>query len=99
MQSWCDELSLLTDIARSQPCVVFSSYIHGFASKWTFLCRTTPTILQLFIPLDDYLSTTFFPVLTEQPQCNDLLRSLLSLPIREGGLGFVEPSKPSMPIL
>ena len=34
VQSWCDELSLLTDIARSQPHAVFSLYIHGFASKW-----------------------------------------------------------------
>ena len=37
VQSWCDELSLLTDIARSQPHAVFLLYIHGFACKWTFL--------------------------------------------------------------
>ena len=65
VQSWCDDLTLLNDIATSQPHAVFSPYIHGFASKWTFLCRTTPNILQLFKPLDDYFSTTFFPVLTE----------------------------------
>ena len=93
VQSWCDELSLLTDIARSQPHAVFSSYVHGFASKWTFLCRTTPNISHLFKSLDYFINTTFLPVLMEQPLCNDLLRELLSLPIREGGLGIVEPSK------
>ena len=33
VQAWCDELSVLTDIARSQPHAVFSSYVHGFASS------------------------------------------------------------------
>ena len=93
VQAWCDELSVLTDIARSQPHAVFSSYVHGFASKWTFLCRTTPNISHLFNSLDYSINTTFLPVLTEQPQCNDILRELLSLPIRDGGLGIVEPSK------
>jgi len=50
--------------------------------------------LQTFLIFSDYfINTTFLPVLTEQPQCNELLRELLSLPIREGGLGIVEPSK------
>ena len=81
---------MLTDINRSQPLhAVFSSYVHGFASKWTFLCWTTPNISQLFKPLDHFINTTFLSVLTEQPQYNDLV----SLPIRKGGLGIVEPSK------
>jgi len=90
VQSWCDELSLLNDISRSQPHAVFSSYVRGFASKWAFLCQTTRNISHLF---ESLINTTFLPVLTEQPQCNELLRELLSLPVREGGLGIVEPSK------
>ena len=43
--------------------------------------------------MDYFINTTFLSVLTEQPQCNELLRELLSLAIREGGLGIVEPSK------
>ena len=90
MQAWCDELSVLTDIARSQPYAVFSSYVHGFASKWTFSLSNHS---HLFNSLDYFINTTFLPVLTEQPQCNDILREFLSLPIRDGGLGIVEPSK------
>jgi len=48
VQTWHDELSLLTNIAQSQPHAAFSAYIHGFESKWTFLCRTTPICLQLW---------------------------------------------------
>ena len=50
-QSWCDELSLLADIARSQLHAVFSSYTHGFTSKWTFLCRITPNVFHFLKPL------------------------------------------------
>jgi len=93
VQTWHDELSLLTDIAKSQPHAAFSAYIHGFESRWTFLCRTTPSISHLFADLDSLINTRFLPLLTEQPPTNDVLRQLLSLPIREGGLGLMEPSK------
>ena len=103
--SWRESLTFaLKPVAQSLASLTSSTTIlvicyawrliwHGFASKWTFLCRTTPNISHLFNSLDYSINTTFLPVLTEQPQCNDILRELLSLPIRDGGLGIVEPSK------
>jgi len=62
-----DELILLTGIARSQPHATFSSYIHGFESKWTLLCHNTPSIsthwsMQVsFQPLlDDHATLTWW---------------------------------------
>ena len=84
MQSWYDELSLLNDIARS------------FLRMFMVLLANGPFFVgllhvsQLFKPLDHFINTTF---LSEQPQCNNLLRNLLRLPIRERGLEIVEWSK------
>ena len=93
VQTWRDDLTLLTDIVRSQPHAVFPSYIHGFVSKWTFLCCTTPSISHLFEALDTLINASFLPTLTDQTPTNNLFQQVLSLPIREGGLGLVEPSK------
>jgi len=92
VKTWHYELVLLTDIARSQPHAAFSSYIHRFESKWTFLCRTTPSVLHLFKALNAFINASFLPTLTDQTPTNDILRQLLSLPVREGGLGIGEPS-------
>ena len=45
VQTWRDELILLSDIARTP---AFSFYIHGFENKWMFLCLTTHSISYLF---------------------------------------------------
>ena len=57
------------------------------------MCRTTPSISHQFEALDMLINASFLPTLTDQTPTNNLLRNLLSLPIREGGLGLVEPSK------
>jgi len=64
VQTWCDELILLTDIARSKPHAPFSSYILRFESKWMFSCSTTPSISHLFATLDTLINASFLPTLT-----------------------------------
>ena len=76
LQTWHDELA---DFTQSQPHAAFSAYIHGFESKWTFLCHTTPSISHLFTALDTLINNKLLMMLTEQPPINDLLQKLLSL--------------------
>ena len=42
---WIEEISILSDIAKTQPHAALAAYIHGLIHNYTFLCRTTPTFI------------------------------------------------------
>ena len=92
VQQWSKELKLLSSIAITQPHAAFAAYIHGLASKWSFLCHTTPLISPQLKVLEDILRTEFIPTLTCRPPPNDVKRKLLALPARLAGLGISDPS-------
>ena len=92
VQQWSKELKLLSAIAITQPHTAFAAYTHGLASKWSYLCRTTPFISPHLKVLEDVLRTEFIPNLTGRPPPNDAERKLLALPARFGGLGISDPS-------
>ncbi len=50
VSQWSSQLSILTKIAGTQHHAVYSALIHGFTSKWTYLCRTIPYIAELMNP-------------------------------------------------
>ena len=92
VQQWSKELKLLSAIAITKPHAAFAAYTHGLASKWSYLCRTTPFISPHLKVLEDVLRTEFIPNLTGRPPPNDVERKLLALPARLGGLGISDPS-------
>ena len=92
VQQWSKELKLLSSIAITQPHATFAAYIHGLASKWSFLGCTTPLISPQLKVLEDILRTYFIPTLTCRPPPNDVERKLLALPARLGSLGISDPS-------
>ena len=57
VQQWPKELKLLSSIAITQPLAGFAAYIHGLASKLSFLCHTTPLISPQLKVLEDILRT------------------------------------------
>ena len=92
VQQWCSDLSMLSDIAATQPHAAHAALTHGFSSKWTFLTRTIPCIGHLLQPLEDTLRQKFIPSLTGRPPPNDMERQLLALPARLGGIGLTDPT-------
>ena len=56
-------ISILSEIARSQPRAAFSALTHGLLSKWTHFSRVQPNIRHLLVPLNNSLGTVG-PVLT-----------------------------------
>ena len=91
--TWCSLVSNLADFATTQPQAAYSALNHGLSSKWTYLSRTTPTIIHLMKPLDEILRTHLLPALTGNPPPNDTESAFFALPAREGGLGIRIPSK------
>ena len=86
-------LSTLSNIAKTQPHAAFSALTHGILSKWTFLSRVQPNISNLLLPLDESLRSDLLPALTGHPPPNDLECAIFDLPARLGGLGIYFPSK------
>ena len=90
---WTASITILSEIAISQPHAAYSALTHGLSSKWSYLSRVTPSISHLLSPLDIALRTKLLPALTGRPIPNDLECALFALPTRHGGLGIRIPSK------
>ena len=60
--------------------------------KWVYFARTIPDISDLLKPLENAIRTCFLTSLTGQNALSDDMRTLLSLPVRLGGLGIINPS-------
>ena len=90
---WTDELRRLCSIARSQPQAAYCAFCQRLRSKWLYLTRTIPGVSTMLQPLEDVIRMEFIPVITGQPAPNDVVRALLALPVRLGGLAIIDPTK------
>ena len=60
VNSWMEEINVLSDVALSQPHAALAAFTHGMIHKFTYLCRTTPDIDQLLSPLEISSGLGFF---------------------------------------
>ncbi len=74
----CGDLNTLSDIAKAHP------HAACFKNKFAYLCRTTPNVSTLLIPLEELISTTLIPALISRAPSNNTNRNLLALPTRLG---------------
>ena len=93
VNEWCSQVELLSTIALCEPQCAYSGFSFGLSKKWLFLMRTTSEISTLFDHLEETISSSFLPALLG-PNIPQHLRSVLSLPARDGGLGIhITPSQ------
>lgn len=95
VKMWTQEVLQLADIATSQPHAAYAAFVHGLSSHWTYLSRTIPEINDLFQPLENAIHQVFIPSPTGQSPCSKKTRDLLTLPVKLGGLGLINPSATS----
>ena len=89
---WLQELNNLVACALTQPHAAYAAFTHGMTSKWLYVMRTIPNIGHLLQPLEDIIRRKLIPALTGRPPPNDLVRALLALPARLGGMGLLNPT-------
>ena len=70
----------------------YAAFTHGFVGKWTFLARTAENTGVLFQPLEDTIRGKLIPLLTGRAAPGDMVRELLALPPRLGGIGLINPA-------
>jgi hypothetical protein len=88
VDTWCDQLTLLSKIARSEPQAAYAVFTSGFRHKLTYYIRTIPNIKQHLVKLDEVVDNKFIPAITEGHICSTDERLLLSLPVKKGGLAI-----------
>ena len=87
---WVNEVKRLAEFAVSQPQACFAAFTFGLKHRWTYFLRTLPHIDTLLEPLERALAEVLIPSITER-NCSPTERDLLEIPVRLGGLGFLNP--------
>ena len=87
VEEWCKRLKKLAGFAKTHPHAAYSGYILGEQHKYTYFLRTLPNISAILEPLDDIIEHELIPALFGTAISQNE-REILSLPIREGGLGL-----------
>ena len=90
---WKDEVMNLSKMAITQPHAAYTAFTFGLKHKWTYVMRTIPGISELLKPLEECISQSFIPAITNNKHCKKTERDLLALPPRLGGLGIINPTK------
>ena len=80
-------MTKLSEIAQSQPHAAYAAYIHGEQHRYTYFMRTICDISENLKPIDKVVEEKFLPALFGR-DISEEERELLSLPVKEGGLGI-----------
>ena len=95
VEEWVKEVLQLSKIAETQPHTAYAAFTHGLASKWNYLLRVTDwevlSLSEILKPLESAIQSQFIPAITGQPPPGGLVREMLALPVRHGGLGLMNP--------
>ena len=95
VKGWVKEIEQLSKFARTQPHAAHAAYTHGLSSRWNYLLHVTDwetlSSSDLLQPLETAIQSDFIPALTGQSPPGKLVREMLTLPARLGGLGLINP--------
>jgi len=58
-------LQQLQSFAITEPHVAYLAFTHGLISKWLFISRTLPNVVELFQPLEECIWYTFISAVTD----------------------------------
>ena len=97
ISDWIKEISLLSDVALTEPQAAYACYVSAYQHKFTYFLRTIPGIEDNLAPLEEVVRHRLMPAILGGHLVNDDERALLSLPPRLGGLGIknVQESAPT----
>ena len=90
---WSEDIEALVKVAEFDPQLAYCAYVFGTSHRWQFVCRTTPNISAALKDLEDLIRSKLIPVITGKEFCSDEMRSILRLPARLGGMGFLNPTE------
>ena len=93
VSKWVDQLSILADIAKSEPQAAYAAFVKGFRNKLSYHLRVLSDMGKLLEPLDYIIESKLIPALSDGYACNPDERLQLSLPVKLGGMALPVLSK------
>ena len=84
---WCERINKLSEIAKTHPHAAYAAFIHGEQHRYTYFMRTICEISENLKPLDKVIDEKFLPTLFGR-DITDEDRELLSIQVKEGGMGI-----------
>ena len=93
VNTWVAEIEKLASIARTHPHAAYAAYSHGLCHRWKFISRTTPIDEELFAPLEAAIHNQLLPSISGKQDISDIMRKVLALLTRHGGLGLANPQE------
>ena len=88
VNSWCEQLRVLSKIAKTEPQAAYAAFVNGYKHKLTYHIRTLPNIKQHLTRLDALVDQLFILAITDDHTCSDDERLLIPLPVKKGGLAI-----------
>ena len=71
LQSWKDQLEVLSKIADIQAAANYPAYIFGIKHKFTLFLQTVPDLADYLFPTEETLRSHFIPAITEGHICSE----------------------------
>ena len=81
---WCNQLNVLSEIAKFQPQPAYAAFVSGFRHRFTYHIRTIPSITTEMQQIDNVIDTKFLHALVDHRRLSKHERELLSSPARPG---------------
>ena len=94
VQKWIQDIDELSEIAKDEPQLVYSSFTKAISHRWTYVQRTIPDINHYFEPLEEAIREKLIPAIIGR-KVSDIERRIFALPVRYGGLGITNPTQSS----
>ena len=88
---WLQSIKAISKTAELYPQSAYASFTHCIQPQWYHLCRLTNNIDHLLQPIEDEITNTLIPSLFQLPNIDHKLRTLLSLPVKYGGMNIQNP--------
>ena len=93
VNNWVKELTILCEIAETQPQSAYAAFTQGYRSKFTYFLRTIENFEKYVKPVETVLAEKFIPALLGTDTPFNITREVLALNPSEGGLGIINLAK------
>ena len=93
VSKWCEELTKLSEIAKTQPQAAYAALTSRYRHKFSYFMQKINYISHFMSPVERIIKEKLIPALFGGFPISKEFRKLLALPYKSGGTGITAPTK------
>ena len=70
VSTWVKQIKTLSKIAYSEPLAPYTAFVSGLKHRFTYHLRTIPLLQNMLQPLDDVITNTLIPAISDGHMCS-----------------------------